>query len=38
MRHGILYRLALIAAFLVLVAIVAAGVWRYGYVQALNQL
>ena len=38
MGHIFLYRLALIGAFLLLVVAVATGVWRYGYVQALNQL
>ena len=38
MGRNFLYRFALIAAFLLLVIAVAAGVWRYGYVQALNQL
>lgn len=38
MGRGILYRLVLIGAFLALVLAVAAGVWRYGYVQGLNQL
>ena len=37
MKHYFFYRLSLIVAFLVLVGIVAIGVWRYGYVQALNQ-
>mgnify|MGYP005993153883 FL=1 len=37
MKHDFLYRLSLIVAFLVLVSVVATGVWRYGYVQALNQ-
>ena len=37
MKHDFLYRLPLIVAFLVLVSVVATGVWRYGYVQALNQ-
>lgn len=38
MGRGLLYRLALIVAFLLLVIAVAGGVWRYGYVQALSQL
>ena len=37
MKHDFLYRLSLIVAFLVLVSVVATVVWRYGYVQALNQ-
>jgi two-component system C4-dicarboxylate transport sensor histidine kinase DctB len=38
MGRSFLYRLTLVAAFLLVVAVVAAGVWRYGYVQALGQL
>lgn len=38
MGRGFLYRLTLVTAFLLVVAAVAAGVWRYGYVQALGQL
>ena len=38
MGRGLLYRLALIVAFLLLVIAVAGGVWRYGYVQVLSQL
>ena len=37
MKHVFFYRLSLIVAFLLLVGIVAIGVWRYGYVQALSQ-
>jgi two-component system C4-dicarboxylate transport sensor histidine kinase DctB len=37
MKHDFLYRLSLIVAFFVLVSIAATGVWRYGYVKALNQ-
>ena len=37
MKLDFLYRVPLIVAFLVLVGVVATGVWRYGYVQALNQ-
>jgi len=37
MKHDFFYRLSLIVAFLMLVCVVATGVWRYGYVQALNQ-
>ena len=38
MSRQIYQRLVLICAFLVLVGAVAVGVWRYGYLQALDQL
>lgn len=37
MKHDFFNRLVLFVAFLVLVGAVTTGVWRYGYVQALNQ-
>lgn len=38
MGHGMLRRLGMVAGFVLLVAAVAGGVWRYGYFQALDQL
>lgn len=38
MRVSFLQRLGIILAFLTAVAAVSTGVWRYGYLQALNQL
>lgn len=38
MNGGVIRRLAIVLAFLAAVAAVAGGVWRYGYVQALDQL
>lgn len=38
MSDGVIRRLAIVLAFLAVVAAVAGGVWRYGYFQALDQL
>lgn len=38
MSDGLIRRLAWVLAFLALVAAVTGGVWRYGYLQALDQL
>lgn len=38
MRTGFFQRLVIVMGFVAVVFIIAAGVWRYGYVQALNQL
>lgn len=38
MGQGFFHRLAIVLGFVAVVAAIAAGVWRYGYVQALNQL
>ena len=38
MNEGLKRRLVVVLAFLVLVAAVSGGVWRYGYFQALDQL
>lgn len=38
MTSGFLQRLAIVGIFLVAVAALASGVWRYGYLQALDQL
>jgi len=38
MGQGFVRRISVVLAFVALVAAVAAGVWRYGYFQALDQL
>ncbi|WP_375227476.1 sensor histidine kinase [Roseobacter sp. S98] len=38
MKRPFLHRIALIGVFLIAVAALSAGVWRYGYLQALDQL
>ncbi|WP_298836249.1 ATP-binding protein [uncultured Roseobacter sp.] len=38
MKRLVLHRIALISVFLIAVAALSAGVWRYGYLQALDQL
>ena len=38
MSDGVIRRLTIVLAFLAAVGAVAGGVWRYGYLQALDQL
>ena len=38
MRDGVIRRLTIVRAFWAAVGAVAGGVWRYGYLQALDQL